>query len=227
MGERLRVIISGRCEQLIVRTVGEARRQKNDGRTYLREIDNRQWAMDIGSELLPPPCRGPLFAQDGPRGRNADPRGSDQIPLSTLRPVQASPLLQPQWRGLPIVAAAHSTPGEGPRLPPPNCRVNSPPHHRSNPAAKPGLQTDNFDFELPHALEIVSSLLSLPLASNSLVTELISAVGYASLASVRWTQSGNCSLQLPAVNLKLYGGSHVIILPFRRCSSEAWQVPYF
>lgn len=41
----------------------------------------------------------PLFAQDGPRGRNADPRGSDQIPLSTLRPVQASPLLQPQWRG--------------------------------------------------------------------------------------------------------------------------------
>lgn len=46
--------------------------------------------MEIGSELLPPPCRGPLFAQDGPRGRNADPRGSDQIPLSTVPPAGPS-----------------------------------------------------------------------------------------------------------------------------------------
>jgi len=136
--------------------------------------------------------------------RNADPRGSDQIPLSmTLRPVQASPASQPQWHGLPIVAVAHSTARERPRLPPPNCRVDSRLHHRSNTAAKLGLQTSNFDFESPRVLEIVSSLLSLPLASHSLVTGLISAVGYASreVESERELFS-----QLPAVNLKLYEG---------------------
>jgi hypothetical protein len=159
--------------------------------------------MGIGSELPPGrvACRSRAIVrqtQSNSTPRNADPRVSDQLPLSQSfgrsKPLQhhglngTDPVAHPTTRGT-LRPPSWPSPKREPSLWPPNRRATADQTRLSN-FYKPGTLILNH-----HTCWRSSPLFSLPLTSNSLVTGPISAVWYANPASMRRPLNGNCSFQ--------------------------------